>query len=95
MTSKLDQMTGCFIKEEFNIAQLMVGGCESASSYMVYPVDKDGKRIDKKQFEFQQKSGCCSRYCLPADCTPMDLKVMNLQLNKKNAETEECMQIAR
>jgi len=92
MQKKLEAMDGCYIKEEFDFAEMLTG-CEFGNNYRVYNL-KDGKCHGKKQFEYKEKSGCCARNFMNADCRPMDMKVVNKQYGME-AEDEECMHIKR
>ena len=94
MSKKFDGMSGVFIKQKINLMEL-VTGCDMPNRYQVFGM-KDGQKVGHPQFEYIERSGCCSRMCLPADCRPLKMTVTSEQYGAlTNQEPEVVLEINR
>lgn len=94
MSKKLDGMSGIFVKQKLDLLELMTG-CDMPNKYEVYAM-KDGQKTGRSQFLYTEKSGCCSRMCLPPDCRPLDMSVISEQYGPSvDQEQETVLHIER
>jgi len=94
MSKKFDGMSGVFIKQKMDLLEAL-SGCDMPNKYEVYNM-KDGMKTGRSQFLYTEKSGCCSRQCLPPDCRPLDMSVISEQYGPgAENETEHVLHIER
>jgi len=68
---------GVFIKQKFDIMEMMTG-CEFPNQYYAYARKGKEKKKGKKEFKFKEKSSFYDR-CLQGSCKPYKMKVYNEQ----------------
>jgi len=90
---RLEARDGIFIKQKMDLAELMTG-CEMANTYYVYPLSKDGDKKGKKLFKCTEKSGCCAKQCMSAECRPFQLKI-NLEDESEELDAEPFLLLDR
>jgi len=90
---RLEARDGIFIKQKMDIAEVMTG-CDVENVYYVYPMTKDGEKKGKKLFKAKEKSGCCARQCLSAECRPFQLKI-NLEDDNEELDNEPFLLLDR
>jgi len=71
---RLEARDGVFIKQKMDFAEVLTG-CEVENVYYVFPLSKDGDKKGKKIFKCKEKSGCCAKQCMSAECRPFQLKI--------------------
>jgi hypothetical protein len=72
---------GIFVKQKFDLLEALTG-CEQANTYMVHELNPSGEQKKKAIFKCKEKSGCCARNCLAADCRPFDMEVKRVTNNE-------------
>jgi hypothetical protein len=82
--SILERLPGLFIKQKPQYLEAMTG-IEQENVYYVHGSDKQGDKDGFKLLKAKEKSGWCSRNCLPADIRPFKIKVEH-ELYPKNGQ---------
>lgn len=90
---RLESRSGVFIKQKVSAAEVITG-CDTENVYYVYPTNSEGDKKDKKIFKAKEKSGCCVRQCMNADCRPFKLKI-NLEDEDENVDGEPFLMVDR
>jgi hypothetical protein len=91
---RLEERQGVFIKQKFDFGEAF-SGCEQENVYYVYPVSKDGDKKGKKMFKCKEKSGCCSRQFLSAECRPFQVIVYTVDDEFEELDNEPFLKIDR
>jgi hypothetical protein len=70
--------------------------CELENKYMVYAADSDGNMIKNLPLlKCREKSGICTRTCIPADCRPFTMNVEHEAKGASSTDGEVCLSFKR
>ena len=90
---RLEARSGVFIKQKLSVGEVITG-CDTENVYYVYPTNNEGDKKNKKIFKAKEKSGCCVRQCLSANCRPFKLKI-SLVDDDENTDGEPFLVVDR
>jgi len=91
---RLAERGGIFVKQKFDWQEAF-SGCETENVYEVYGVNKDGEKKGKAIFKCKEKSGCCSRQFMSAECRPFIVTINTVDDEFEELDNEPFLKIER
>lgn len=75
----MEGLNGVYIKQKFELIEMVNQGYEAPNKYYVYALDSDGSKKGKKILKCKEKTGYCQRNCVSQECRGIQMKVVNLK----------------